>query len=538
MAYHVTGGGSLGATVEVSEIEALTKGDLIIGDGVGAPQALTVGTNTFVLTADSAETTGIKWAAAAAGDMVIATYDAAGVSEQLVGLTAIQTLTNKTLTAPAITGGTIENAAIGAVTAAAADFTSVILNDELGFDTGVAATGANYQVLRNADATNLLQLNVPTGASFEFTVNDAAEMTLSATAVDFQNNSITTTGGGSLTGTWSDLGSVTTVDINGGTVDGVTIGAASAGSGTFTGLAASNALSWTAGSAATAANYQILRNADATNFLQLNVPTASGFEFSLNDTPLATLDAGSLALNAKELLLTPATITDSGTDFGIRLTQTLNDTAAPSGAETYTGLSLEYTLTDVTGWNKVTLLDIAVGGTPAMTFASDGTLSITQIGGTPGTDAFGMQHNGQDAVFVNLDSTGGYSFNDSGPSEIFFFDGASVSYVGRQLDNQGADVASANDLTLGADGNVFEITGTTQVNRITNTDWQNGSEVTLLFTSTVTVKDAQASAGATIIILLAGSEDFAAAAGDVLKLVLCEIGGAQAWREVSRSANL
>jgi len=49
--------------------------------------------------------------------------------------------------------------------------------------------------------------------------------------------SLNASGGGSLTGTWSNLGSVTTVDINGGTVDGVTIGGASAGAGTFTTLA-------------------------------------------------------------------------------------------------------------------------------------------------------------------------------------------------------------------------------------------------------------------------------------------------------------
>lgn len=58
---------------------------------------------------------------------------------------------------------------------------------------------------------------------------------------DFQANAINTTGGGSLTGTWSDLGSVTTVDINGGTVDGVTIGGSSAGAITATTLAATGA---------------------------------------------------------------------------------------------------------------------------------------------------------------------------------------------------------------------------------------------------------------------------------------------------------
>jgi len=42
-----------------------TKGHLMAGDGSGAPSMLSVGTNDYVLTADSGEATGIKWAAAA-----------------------------------------------------------------------------------------------------------------------------------------------------------------------------------------------------------------------------------------------------------------------------------------------------------------------------------------------------------------------------------------------------------------------------------------------------------------------------------------
>lgn len=57
----------VGGTVEVSEVESLTKGNLIVGDGSGAPSQLTVGSNDQVLTADSAEATGVKWAAAAGG---------------------------------------------------------------------------------------------------------------------------------------------------------------------------------------------------------------------------------------------------------------------------------------------------------------------------------------------------------------------------------------------------------------------------------------------------------------------------------------
>jgi hypothetical protein len=49
------------------------------------------------------------------------------------------------------------------------------------------------------------------------------------------------TGGGSLTGTWSDLGTVTTIDINGGTIDGVVIGSSAAAAATVTTLSAGGA---------------------------------------------------------------------------------------------------------------------------------------------------------------------------------------------------------------------------------------------------------------------------------------------------------
>tara|TARA_R100001463_G_scaffold18274_1_gene45889 strand:- start:3018 stop:5321 length:2304 start_codon:yes stop_codon:yes gene_type:complete len=43
------------------------KGELLVGDGSGDPTALAVGTNNYVLTADSGEATGVKWAATATG---------------------------------------------------------------------------------------------------------------------------------------------------------------------------------------------------------------------------------------------------------------------------------------------------------------------------------------------------------------------------------------------------------------------------------------------------------------------------------------
>ena len=41
-----------------------TKGHVMIGDGSGVPSMLAVGSNDTVLTADSGEGTGVKWAAA------------------------------------------------------------------------------------------------------------------------------------------------------------------------------------------------------------------------------------------------------------------------------------------------------------------------------------------------------------------------------------------------------------------------------------------------------------------------------------------
>jgi hypothetical protein len=67
----ISGGGTSG-TVTITnsmatEIDA--KGDLVVGTGADTFARLAVGTNDYVLTAASGETTGLKWAAPAAGGM-------------------------------------------------------------------------------------------------------------------------------------------------------------------------------------------------------------------------------------------------------------------------------------------------------------------------------------------------------------------------------------------------------------------------------------------------------------------------------------
>jgi hypothetical protein len=82
----ISGGGTSGTvTVTNSMATAIdAKGDLIAGTGADAFARLGVGTNGQILTADSAETTGLKWASPSAGGMtLLSTTTASGTSTSI-----------------------------------------------------------------------------------------------------------------------------------------------------------------------------------------------------------------------------------------------------------------------------------------------------------------------------------------------------------------------------------------------------------------------------------------------------------------------
>ena len=66
------------STSGVTMVTQTTKGQILIGDGTGPPQMLGVGSNTYVLTADSTETTGVKWGPGSAG-VALASQDFAWI---------------------------------------------------------------------------------------------------------------------------------------------------------------------------------------------------------------------------------------------------------------------------------------------------------------------------------------------------------------------------------------------------------------------------------------------------------------------------
>ena len=63
----VTDATNVDAAGAVMNSDLDTKGEILVGDGSGDPTALSVGTNGYILTADSSEATGVKWAANAGG---------------------------------------------------------------------------------------------------------------------------------------------------------------------------------------------------------------------------------------------------------------------------------------------------------------------------------------------------------------------------------------------------------------------------------------------------------------------------------------
>lgn len=132
-------------------------------------------------------------------------------------------------------------------------------------------------------------------------------------------------------------------------------------------------------------------------------------------------------------------------------------------------------------------------------------------------------------IFNNtLKYTFGFSEFDCIPPAVF---SSSVDIQGR-LQGSSAAITAANNLTLGT-ANLNIVSGNTQINALTTAGWTAGSQITLIFSGTPTIKNNTAGGGGTAVILLSGSADLLAAANTVLGLIY---DGTQ-WQETFRKTS-
>jgi hypothetical protein len=121
------GQGGTGQTAKTAAFDALspttTKGDLIVFDGTNNVR-IPVGTNNYVLTADSAQASGVKWAVGGSGSGTVTSVGGTGTVNGLTLTGTVTTSGNLTL------GGTLDLSsppAIGGTSPAAGTFTTLSL---------------------------------------------------------------------------------------------------------------------------------------------------------------------------------------------------------------------------------------------------------------------------------------------------------------------------------------------------------------------------------------------------------------------------
>jgi hypothetical protein len=162
------------------------KGDLLAGSANDTVTVLTVGSNGYILSANSATTSGLEWIANDVGDLTAVSagtgitvtsgtgpIPSVAIDSTVTTLTGTQTLTNKTLTSPAISGPTItgtttiaqilESATVSATAATGTINYDVTTNGAVTYYTSNAGANWTLNVRGNAN-TSLLNL-MTTGQS-------------------------------------------------------------------------------------------------------------------------------------------------------------------------------------------------------------------------------------------------------------------------------------------------------------------------------------------------------------------------------------
>lgn len=168
-----------GATATVEGHDILTKkiadakGDLLVGTADNAISRVAVGTNGQVLTADSAETSGVKWAAPAAVGVFDTqiTFEGATADDYETTLTVVDPTADRTITLPNATG-----------TVVLRDSTDTLTNKSISLTTNtITGTKAEFNsAMSDADFASLAGSETLTNKTISLSSN-----TISGTVAEF-----------------------------------------------------------------------------------------------------------------------------------------------------------------------------------------------------------------------------------------------------------------------------------------------------------------------------------------------------------------
>jgi len=402
---------------------------------------------------------------------------------------------------------------------------NVDFRQHLTWGAGVAITAGDYAIGRDADGTNQLHLNVPTGASYEFSINDTAELVLNATNIQPGADDGLALG---VSGTaFSDLflASGAVVNFNAGDVTlthSANVLTLAGGDFHLDGdldFQGAQSITTTSGNLtlASAAGSNVLIG-DGTSILRVMGGTAQvGINANPSSGIVMEIGGTNTAVNARGLRISATQQPSAGSAVSAALV--LDSAFQPGGSDTFSHIAQ-------------LILDepsITIGSATVTVAATLAIRSAPTEGGTNSYITLGSADADMNLIHVNVTGNPIYSWDES---EYRFSFSHGIGVIGRIIGAKGADVASADEMALGTDGNYFDITGTTTINHITNTAWVAGAIVVLQFDASVTVThNAGSPAGTEASILLSGAADFSATADDTLTLVY----DGTTFREVSRT---
>ena len=275
--------------------------------------------------------------------------------------------------------------------------------------------------------------------------------------LDDQTDAQITAAGATFSGTSSDLGTVTTVDIDGGTVDGAVIGGASAAAITGTTLTGNTSLALATGATVTGIADEDDMASDSAALLSTQQAIKAYVDAAIKapgiqmtwEANTADTDQGAGKIWANNATLASATVLfiDDVDAAGVSINafvDTLDDPTATNSALIY--------IAEAGSGSAGVIYQVSGAVTSASTYSKIAVTHVATIGTLTDGDSVGMviAYSGNDGAINNI-------VDDTSPQLGGFLD-ANGNYIQTQI---GGDIASANPLVIDTDGDYFDVTGTT-----------------------------------------------------------------------------